>query len=127
MKGWLIFVAATACVVVAGLGFRKALRAKLTRLARLATWTACVVLGGVGGSTIGYPLDERTRVYGFPFPSVVLQREPDGTWLDFVGPLTMPFACLNAVVGTGVLLYAAVTLLSYLVRLRGARAAGAGA
>lgn len=44
-----------------------------------------------------YPLDERTRVFGFPFASFVLQWNGNG-WVDFVGPLTMPAAALNFVV-----------------------------
>ena len=119
MRGWFVFAAGVVSVALAVFGYRKAFRAKLTRPARFVMWVTSVVLGGAAGFALGYPLDDNTRIYGFPLPAAVFQREPNGPWLDYVGPLTMPFACLNAVVGIGVFLYAGAALLSRWAPRRG--------
>jgi hypothetical protein len=88
-------------------------------------WVISVVLGSVAAFTSSYSLDERTRVVGFPLPAAIFQREPNGVWLDYVGLLTIPFTCVNAVVDTGVLLYGAATLLSRFASVRARRTPGA--
>jgi len=42
-----------------------------------------------------YPYGERTKVVGFPLPAASWEKHGDH-WLDFVGPLTLPFSWANA-------------------------------
>lgn len=125
MKAWLIFAAAPAWIALGAIGFWKAFRVNITGPVSLAIWTASLILGFAAGFTVRYSLDERTRVFGFPLPAAVFQRQANGAWLDYVGPLTLSFACLNAVIATGVMLCGALTLRSYLARKRSAPVRGA--
>lgn len=110
--GWLVVVAAAACVVAGGIGFRRAIRLRCSRAATIGLWVACGLLGIAAGFLIAYPLDEKTRIYGFPFPSAIFERNETGQWLDFVGPLTFPLACLNVVIDAGIFLLIGVALLN---------------
>jgi hypothetical protein len=118
MMGWLILVGALISIAVAGLGLRRGFQSKLERPSKLLLWVSSLVLGGGAGFSIGYPLNEKTQIYGFPFPAAIFQREPNGQWLDYVGPLTMPFALMNAMVGAGVFLYLALAIASHLAKRR---------
>jgi len=55
------------------------------------------LLFGVSSLFFFYPVDERTVVFGVPFPSYVFQKVGGG-WADFVGPLTLPATVLNFLV-----------------------------
>ena len=116
--GWLIFIAALLCITVAGLGLRRGLQTKVARTPKVLLWASSVVLGGAAGLSTGYSLNQKTQVYGFPFPAAIFQQEPNGQWLDYVGPLTMPFALLNAVVGAGVFLYLTLAIVSHFAKRR---------
>jgi hypothetical protein len=49
-------------------------------------------------AVIVYPYSPTARIVGFPFMSAVWELS-DGKWLDFVGPLTLPAAIGNLIVG----------------------------
>jgi hypothetical protein len=110
MIGWVALVLGLAVVVLAILGFRKALRLNIRRWQRVAVWSGSVLAGGALALTLSYPIDEGTRVYGFPLPAAAFQKDASGAWLDFVGPFTTPFMLLNWVALTGVVLYGACAL-----------------
>jgi hypothetical protein len=112
MIGWVALVLGVAVVVVAVFGYRKAFRLRLSRAHRTALWSGALIVGAILSLSLGYPLDERTRVYGFPLPAAAFQRDEGGAWLDFVGPFTTPFMLLNWVVHTGTVLYVACVLMA---------------
>ena len=44
---------------------------------------------------VRYPYGANVRIIGFPFPAAAFEKH--GThWLDYSGPLTLPFVCANA-------------------------------
>src|SRR5262249_55013413 len=45
-----------------------------------------------------YPYGTMFRIDGIPFPEAGFERHGDG-WIDFVGPLTLPFCIANALFG----------------------------
>jgi hypothetical protein len=68
-------------------------------------WFAAELLVAVIGLLLGiflanviYPSSPTMRIVGFPFMSAIFQLS-DGRWLDFVGPLTLPAAFGNMIVG----------------------------
>src|SRR5262245_49799062 len=113
---WFGILAGTACVLLAGIGYRRAFRATIGPAAARAMWIVSVALGVawlVGGE---YSVDQDTRVAGFPFPVVVLQRDARGLWLDYTGLLTLPAACLDFMIGTGLALLTTARALDLLTR-----------
>ncbi|HEY3969260.1 MAG TPA: hypothetical protein VGM05_32210 [Planctomycetaceae bacterium] len=56
-----------------------------------------ILLGGFLAVVV-YPYSPTARIVGFPFISAIWELS-DGTWLDFVGPLTLPAAIGNVVAG----------------------------
>lgn len=61
-----------------------------SRIVRLAYWNLIFVaffLSGWSTYLYHYIATENIRVYGWPVPSVILERDgPDAPWLDFIGP-----------------------------------------
>jgi hypothetical protein len=108
MTAWLVLAASLVLVVVAVLGFWKAIRAKVATRQRIAVWTIAVVTGAASLLLPAYPIDSRTRAIGFPLPAAFFQKDEHGHWLDYVGPLTIPFFYGNAVVNAGVILFIGV-------------------
>ena len=49
----------------------------------------------------GYMLDAKTRAFGFPFMTFVLQQDQNGDWLDYVGWTTPVFMVCNFLIATG--------------------------
>jgi hypothetical protein len=84
-------------------------------------WSSALIVGAILSLSLNYPVDERTRVYGFPLPAAAFQRDESGAWLDFVGPFTTPFMLLNWVAHTGMVLYVVCAVLA---RRRFARQGG---
>lgn len=52
---------------------------------------------GFASLFVFYPVDERTVVFGVPFPSYAFQKV-EGGWADFIGPLSLPATVLNFLV-----------------------------
>ena len=44
---------------------------------------------------VTYSYSSTVRIIGFPFPAVAFEKH-GSHWLDFSGPLTLPFMCANA-------------------------------
>jgi hypothetical protein len=105
MIGWVALVAALAFLGLGALGFRKALRLKMRPGYRMAAWASAAIVGAISSLSAAYPVDDRTRVYGFPLPAAAFQRDEGGAWLDFVGPFTTPFMLLNWLIHVGVVMY----------------------
>jgi hypothetical protein len=98
-------------VALGPLGFWKALRARLPRRQRVVTWTLAALVGATTLLLPAYPIDARTRAVGFPLPAAFFQQDDHGNWLDYVGPLTVPFFYANAVLNAGVILLTEVLFL----------------
>jgi hypothetical protein len=105
MAGWLALGAGLAFLTVGAAGLRRARSVRASRTERLMMWAVALAFGCVSAALLSYPLDARTRVCGFPFPAVILQRSTTGVWQDFVGPLSVPFVFANGAVSAGVVLY----------------------
>jgi hypothetical protein len=61
-----------------------------------------IVLGLLAGGYLSFGLvwqTEKTRFLGAPLTAAVFQLSESGYWLDYVGPLTLPFAVINFAVG----------------------------
>ena len=111
MSGWLMLAVSLTVVGLGALGFWRALRSSLTRRQRVVIWVTAVLLGAATLLLPAYPIDWRTRAIGFPLPAAFFQRDDDGHWLDFVGPLTVPFFFANAAINGGVVLLIQLTWL----------------
>jgi hypothetical protein len=105
MIGWVALIAGLTFLALGAMGFRKARRLRMRRGYRIAAWASAAILGGFTSLSAAYPVDDRTRVYGFPLPAAAFQRDEGGAWLDFVGPFTTPFMLLNWLIHGGALLY----------------------
>ncbi|MGC4064790.1 MAG: hypothetical protein QM784_09130 [Polyangiaceae bacterium] len=49
----------------------------------------------LGSLFVVYPYGPKTRIIGFPLPAAAFEKHGE-LWLDFSGPLTLPFSCANA-------------------------------
>jgi hypothetical protein len=111
MTAWLLLVVALLFLGLAPVGFWKALRSPLPRRRRVGLWVIALLIGGATVRMPGYSIDSRTQAFGFPLPYAFFQRDANGHWLDYVGPLTVPFFYANAVVNGGVVLLVGSLLL----------------
>src|SRR5208282_6772843 len=53
----------------------------------VVVFVLCVALASVTTFFLKYNANQNTRVYGWPVPIVIFQRDgPNAPWLDYVGP-----------------------------------------
>jgi len=70
-------------------------RLEQRQLVSLLVASAIGLMLAAGSFLVAYPYGENTRIVGFPFPAAAWERH-GGHWMDFVGPLMLPFMCANA-------------------------------
>ena len=113
MIAWFVLVAALLFLVVGMIGLWRGVKVKVSFVHRVMLWTVALILGSASALFLTYPLDARTRVYGFPLPAASFERAEDGQWLDFVGPTTGPFVIGNAILTTGFVLFVLFAIVTY--------------
>ena len=62
----------------------------------------CIGVGLLAGAYFSFGVvwqTEKTRFLGAPLTVAIFQLSETGTWEDYVGPLTLPFAVVNFAVG----------------------------
>jgi len=111
MIAWLALVLGFAVLAIAALGYRKAFRLRLSRGHRLAVWTLAQIGGAMLSLALGYPLYERTRVYGVSLSAAVFQRYEDGARLADLAYYDA-IILFNFVVYTGAMLYVACVVMA---------------
>jgi len=88
---------------------------KTVRVTKFVVFSIGIALA-VASYFVTYPYGSTVRVIGFPFPAAAFEKHA-GHWLDFSGPLTLPFMCANAWVGL-VLPHLALRMFQSVARLR---------
>src|SRR4029453_3701850 len=111
MIAWLALVLGLAVLAIAALGYRKAFRLRLSRGHRLAVWTLAQLGGAILSLALGYPLYERTRVYGVSLRAAVFQRYEDGARLADLAYYDA-IMLFTFVVCTGAVLYVACVVMA---------------
>ena len=70
-------------------------RVEQRKVVAVLVTSAIGLMLAAGSFLVAYPYGKNMRIVGFPFPAAAWERHGDH-WMDFVGPLMLPFMCANA-------------------------------